>query len=95
MSDIEIIDGLLNRDERIILDYFFVKLRPLFVSILRQVYRDEAFDYDEMVNEFYIYLMENDGHRLKQFGFQTSLYQWMRIVALRFFMQKNMEDKPD
>ena len=45
-------------------------------------------DYDEFVNEFYLHLMENDAYRLRQFQGRSSIYQWMKIVAIRFFISK-------
>lgn len=87
MTDQEIIQGLIDRDNKITYQFFYIKSRSLFVSTLRSVFRDDLFDYDEMVNEFYAYLMADDGRRLRQFKFQSSIYQWMKIVALRFFIQ--------
>ena len=41
-------------------EFFFLKCRPLFCSIMKLVFSYEV-DYDEMVNELYVYLMEDDG----------------------------------
>ena len=87
MSDREIIDGLIARDERITQHFFFESCRPLFVSIMRHVFSYEV-DYDEFVNEFYLYLMENDAYRLRQFQGRSTIYQWMKIVAIRFFVAR-------
>jgi DNA-directed RNA polymerase specialized sigma24 family protein len=63
------------------------------MSIIRNVFSYDV-DYDEFVNEFYIYLMENDAYRLKQFQGRSSLYQWLKVVAIRYFIAKrdNMID---
>lgn len=45
-------------------------------------------DYDEFVNEFYLYIMENDAYRLRQFQGRSSIYQWMKVVAIRYFIAK-------
>ena len=45
-------------------------------------------DYDEFVNEFYLYLMENDAYRLRQFEGRSTVYQWMKIVAIRYFIAR-------
>lgn len=45
-------------------------------------------DYDEFVNEFYLYVMENDAYRLRQFQGRSSIYQWMKVVAIRYFIAK-------
>ena len=67
MTDQQIIEALIARDENVTCDFFNRKCRPLFVSIIRHVFSYDV-DYDEIVNEFYFYLMENDAHRLKQFA---------------------------
>lgn len=87
MTDQEIIKGLIDRDNRITEQFFFAKCRPLLTSIMRTVF-DSRINYDEMVNEFYRYLMDNDGEKLRQFQFRSSIYQWMKVVALRFFIRK-------
>lgn len=85
MSDREIIQGLLERDNRVTEQFFYVRCRPLLTATMRLVFSYPV-DYDEMVGELYRYLMENDGARLRQFQYRSSLYQWMKVVATRFFI---------
>jgi hypothetical protein len=49
---------------------------------------DYEVDYDEMVNEFYIYLMEDDAVKLRSFGHRCSIYMWLKVLAIRFFLKK-------
>jgi hypothetical protein len=67
--------------------FFFGNCRPLFLSIIRYVFSYKV-DYDEFVNEFYLYLMENDAYRLKQFQGRSTIYQWIKIIAIRYFVAK-------
>lgn len=87
MTDQEIIQGLIARDNRVTKEFFFDKCRPLFYSIMTKVF-DYEVEYDEMVNELYVYLMENDAIKLKNFEFRSSVYQWLKILAIRFFIHK-------
>lgn len=87
MTDREIIQGLIARDNRATEDFFFVKCRPLFNSIMKLVFSYEV-DYDEMVNELYVYLMEDDASKLRNFQYRSSVYQWLKILAIRFFIKK-------
>ena len=66
MTDQEIIQALILRDNRVTREFLFEQCRPLFLSIIHRVF-DYEVDYDEFVNELYIYLMENDAVRLRQF----------------------------
>ena len=83
MTDMDIIEGLIHGDERVSHQFFFENCRPLFTTIIKLVF-DYHVDYDEYVNELYIYLMENDAARLRQFEGRSSIYQWLKTVALRF-----------
>ncbi|MBR5335526.1 MAG: sigma-70 family RNA polymerase sigma factor, partial [Bacteroidaceae bacterium] len=80
MSDQEIIEALIARDERMTELFFFKHCRQLFLSIIRYVFSYEV-DYDEFVNEFYLYLMENDAYRLKQYEGRSTMYQWIKVIA--------------
>ena len=86
MTDHEIIQGLIARDNQVTEDFFFVKCRPLFYSVMKQVF-DYEVDYDELVNELYIYLMEDDAIKLRNFQFRSSVYQWLKILSIRFFIK--------
>lgn len=87
LSNQEIIDALISRDEYITQQFFFGNCRPLFISIIRSVFSYEV-DYDEFVNELYLHIMENDAYRLRQFQGRSSIYQWLKVVAIRYFIAK-------
>lgn len=87
MTDQEIIKGLIARDNRVTTEFFFDKCRPLFCSIMQKVF-DYEVEFDEMVNELYVYLMENDAVKLRNFEYRSSVYQWLKILAIRFFINK-------
>jgi len=87
MTDLEIIQGLIARDNRVTKEFFFEKCRPLFCSIMKLLFSYEV-DYDELVNELYIYLMEDDAAKLHHFEYRSSVYLWLKILAIRFFIKK-------
>ena len=87
MTDHDIIQGLIARDNRLTEEFFFVRCRPLFCSIMKMVFSYEV-DYDEMVNELYLYLMEEDAAKLRQFEYRSTVYQWLKVLAIRFFIKK-------
>ena len=93
MTDQLIIEALIARNEQVTANFFFGSCRPLFLSIIRHVFSYEV-NYDELVNELYLHLMENDAYRLKQFQGRSSLYQWIKVIAIRYFIAKrdNMID---
>lgn len=93
----KIINGLLARDNKITRVFFFMKCRPMFNSIIHNVFRDKA-DYEELVNDLYLYLMEKDGIRLRSFGQNDTednelntafaLIKWLKTTAWRYFADK-------
>lgn len=80
MTDKEIILGLIARDDKVTKEFFFEKCRSLFHSVMKQVFVYEV-EYDEMVNELYVYLMEDDAAKLRHFQFHSSEYMWLKIQS--------------
>ena len=89
MTDQEIIQELIARDNRVTKEFFFDKCRPLFISVMKLVFNYEV-EYDEMVNELYVYLMEDEAVKLRDFQYRCSVYQWLKILAIRFFIKKRV-----
>ena len=87
MTDQQIIQGLIDRDNAITQEFFFERCKPLFYTIIKKVFSYEV-DYDEFVNELYVYLMENDAARLRQFEGRSSIYRWLKPIATHFFVKK-------
>ncbi len=84
------------RDERVTRQFFFQKCRPLFLSIMHQVFPLEV-DYDEFVNELYVHIMEDDARRLRTYEERGSIYQWMKTTAIRYFISRRwamIENQP-
>ncbi len=98
-----IIDGLLAKDPKITREFFYKKCRPMFHGIIHEVFRD-SMDYDDLINEFYVFLMDNDGRRLKTFGAVDArlntneretfaLLTWIRKSARRYFIHKFKQEQ--
>lgn len=87
LTDQQLVDALIDKNALVTRQFFFKDCRPLFVSIINKVFTYSV-DYDEFVNEFYLYLMERDAYRLRQFEGRSSIYQWMKVVAIRYFISR-------
>ncbi len=85
-ADSQIVDALLARDNSVTHQFLYVNCRPLFLSVVNKVF-DHPVALEEFVAELYFYLMEDNGKRLRQFQGRSSLYQWMKVVALRFALR--------
>ena len=87
MTDQDIIKGLITRDERVTRDFFFIQCHPLFSKIIGQLFSYDV-DYDEFVNELYVYLMDDDARKLREFEYRSSVYTWLKVLAIRYFIKK-------
>lgn len=83
MTDQEIISFLIAHDPKVTAQFFFKDCRPLFLSVIRRVFGTQMVDYDEIISEIYILLMENDAKKLRTFKFESTLYQWLKTIAIR------------
>ncbi|WP_440486020.1 RNA polymerase sigma factor [Segatella hominis] len=80
--------------------FFHEKCRPLFSKILWTIFGNNS-DYDELVNELYLLLKKPNvkgeyWHALKTFDYRTTLFDWIKTVAVRYFYNssKNNFDIP-
>ena len=80
--------------------FFHEKCRPLFCKILWTIFGNNS-DYDELVNELYLLLKKPNvkgeyWHALKTFDYRTTLFDWIKTVAVRYFYNssKNNFDIP-
>lgn len=94
----QIIEGLLNRDDRITKSFFFNTCSRMFYGIIHNFFRDNAV-YADLINDFYEFLMEDNAKRLRKFGTRKTeseqnpgeayaLIMWMRTTARRYFKDK-------
>ncbi len=89
-TDKQIVDGILANDLSVIEYFFFKKCSLLFAYILRSVFNGGANE-KELINELYLYLAENDWHKVRQFDYRSKLITWTNVVAVRFFQKKREE----
>lgn len=86
LSDQEIVEKLLERDPIVTKWFYYVKCRPLFLSLMKKLF-NHPIEYDEFVNEVVVFLMENNDHRLKSFDFQSTLTYWLQRCLVRHFIR--------
>lgn len=87
MTDKEIIEGLINRDEKVTNWFFNMKYRPLFINIINLIFEYHV-DYAECISGLYYHLMKNNATALRQFEGRSSIGTWIKIVAIRFFREE-------
>lgn len=85
-EDLLLAQAILNKDQQVTRALFYVNGRGMLTAVIKKVF-DYEVEYDELVNALYLYIMENDGYRLRQFAGRSTIYLWLRTTATRFFIQ--------
>lgn len=84
-SDVELIEAVCNNDQQAIVHLFYKKCLPTFEYHIYKLFPYKE-DVRDLVDEFFLYLFENDWRRLKTFdGSKASLATWMSVTSFRFF----------
>lgn len=87
--DQEIIDGLKTGDEVQTRRFFYELCNYSLIDVQLSLFRGEI-GYDELVNELYLYLSDENWRKLNTFSGRNncSLRSWMATLIWRFFIQK-------
>lgn len=93
MTDQEIISSLIAHDPKVTAQFFFKDCRSLFISIIRRVFGNQIVDYDEIISELYVLLMENDARKLRTFKYESTLFQWLKTIAVRHCLELKRRGK--
>lgn len=83
-TDKEIVQRLLSGDSSYEAYFFQEMCKPLLGKIAWTVF-DNLVPLDELSNELLIILKANDWEKLRSFQFQSSLFGWLKIVAVHYF----------
>ena len=85
MSDKELVTAVCSNDQRAIVHMFYKKYMSTFQYHVYKLFPYKE-DVRDLVDEFFLYLYEDDWHRLKTFdGSKASLSTWMSVTSFRFF----------
>lgn len=84
LSDKEIVEAILSRNERVTTLYLYHKYLPMFTSVYTRYYTN-CESVEELINEIYLFILypnkETGKCRLDEFGFRCSLPMWLKIVT--------------
>lgn len=89
ISDAEYIIGLKSGDNNITTSFFY-GFSNYMLNDIRFSLMHNRVDYEDLVNELYIYLSKDNWHKLDTFAGLNgcSLYSWLNRVAWRFFLKR-------
>lgn len=90
LSDKELVTGILTNDKEFIHFFLFTKCAPIVGYIVKNVFHHKA-EKDELINELYLYLQEDNWKKLQEFQYRSKLVSWLSVVSTRFFLKKREE----
>jgi RNA polymerase sigma factor (sigma-70 family) len=91
---------LSGEDERILVEQILLGQNTLAANFLKQKciksfeyilhtrLRGLNLDVDDLVNDFYIFLQENNWEKLRKFRFESRLHTWLNLLASRYLLKK-------
>lgn len=85
-GDKQLFDQILENNQELIVFFFYVKFLPTFEFNIKKNFFYKV-DIKELIDEFYLYLSENDWKRFRTYNFSSSLNTWISVVSYRFFKQ--------
>lgn len=87
MTERDIVNAILLRDQKVTQQYLYVKCYPLFKSVYDNYYTD-CESCVEFINEIYLHLLVPDPDtgvcKLQSFQFGATLATWLKTVAVYF-----------
>lgn len=86
LSDKEIIDFLIKGNNQVVKYLFYEKYSSLFGYLIKNIFVYKI-SKDELINEFYLFLSENNWAKIHSFDNRSKLVTWISIVAVRFSLK--------
>ena len=85
-NDEEIIHGVLSGNEKVISYFFGEKVcGKVFTEIMSCFFHNQLeIEENEFIDEFYLYLQEDDWHKLRQFEYNSKLTTYIWEIACHF-----------
>lgn len=90
LTDQQVIEYLIQGNNRITNFFFYEKCDSMFGYIISQIFNFQI-NKDELVNELYIYLSDNNWDKVKKFNYQCKFITWLSVVSTRYFQKKRTE----
>ena len=86
MTDEDLLKSVTSNNHEAIVYFFYQKYLPTFQYHIYNIFSQKV-DVQELIDEFFLYLYENQWRRLKTFNGKASLNTWISVISYRFFKQ--------
>jgi len=87
LTDQQIIEFLIRGNCQVTQYLFYEKCSSMFGYIIKEVFNYNV-EKDELVNELYLYLSENNWKKVREFEGRSRLTTWLSVISVRFFCKR-------
>lgn len=84
-TDLEIYNGLLGEDERMIQYVFYHHFNSLLRFNAQKTAGNKSIDFEDLVQELYMYISKNNWEKLRKYNPEMPFVNWFSVVSYRFF----------
>lgn len=92
IDDKQLIDRIIAGNNLLAAHFLKQKCLSTFVYINNTRLKGLDLDVDDLINDFYLYLQENNWEKLRTFRFESKLQTWINLVASRYLLKKYYKD---
>ncbi|MCQ2264315.1 MAG: sigma-70 family RNA polymerase sigma factor [Bacteroidales bacterium] len=85
LSDAQVVGLLLENDESAVRFVFYDKYNALLRLNFAKTAGNKSVDYEDLVQELYIFLSKNDWEKLRKYDVKLPFINWFSVVSYRFF----------
>lgn len=84
-SDAQLVSDLLAGNELAVRYLLYEQYTPLLRMNAQKAAWNKAIDYDDLVQELYLYLSDNNWEKLRRYDPKQPFVNWFSVVSYRFF----------
>jgi len=92
MSDRQLVVQIIHGNKLIAANFLQQKCARTFDYINNTRLKGLGLHVDDLINDFYLYLQENDWEKLRSFRYESKLQTWINLVASRYLLKKYDKD---
>lgn len=88
LTDQLLVERIIENDPLAISHLLHQRCMGLFKYIQSTICKDNFLEINDLSNELYLFLQEENWKKLREFEFRSKLITWLSVVAIRYFRKK-------
>jgi RNA polymerase sigma factor (sigma-70 family) len=87
-DDKSLVEQITDGNDQLAFIFLKEKCEKIFEYIRNSRLKGFDLETDDLINDFYIFLQENNWEKLRAFRFESKLQTWINVVASRYLLKK-------